>query len=205
MDGQEPLDHPQHESHPAFAVLELKPPGRQAATTPSLNRLARDVESLGNIVNGHHRLGGERFPQIQRFTDLLDQQSQIVLKGHAGEKGLVDFLWAESGDSEDDEIVGVCLARLDFEQKIFRSRELREATLLRSEGKLPTQISDLVDPELRHDGYYPFFEEIGQGETEGIDIRENRALDALRTRQASPAAKRWGVQNFWFSLGSAIV
>jgi hypothetical protein len=27
----------------------------------------------------------------------------------------------------------------------------------------------------------------------------------LRTRQASPAAKRWGVQNFWFSLGSAIV
>ena len=61
MDGQESLDHAEHESDAFFAVLEDDPAGRQAAATPSLNCFAGDVESLGDIVDGHHGFGGERF------------------------------------------------------------------------------------------------------------------------------------------------
>jgi hypothetical protein len=35
---------------------------------------------------------------------------------------------------------------------------------------LPTQISDLIDPELRHDGYYPLCGDIGQGGIESGGI-----------------------------------
>ena len=120
--------------------------------------------------------------QIQRFAELLDQQSQIVLEGHAGQKGLVDLFGAESGDPEDDEVKGIGLARLDFEQKLFGGGKLREAAVVGREGKLPTQISDLIDPELRHEGYYPSGGDIGQGESDCVENHEG-------TRWASPAAK----------------
>ena len=77
-------------------------------------------------------------------------------------RDFVDLFGAECGDAEDDEVKGISLARLDFEQKLFGGGELREACLVGSEGKLPTQISDLIDPELRHEGYYPPEGDIGQ-------------------------------------------
>ena len=93
MDGQESFDHAEHETDAFFAVLEDESSGGQAAATPSLNGFAGDVEPLGDIVDGHHGFGREGFVQIERFAELFDQQSQIVLEGHAGQQGLRRSFW----------------------------------------------------------------------------------------------------------------
>ena len=72
MNRQEALDHAEHEPDAAFAIFEDEPAGGKPAPAPALDCFAGDVEALSHIVDGHHRLRGLIFAEIQGFTDLLD-------------------------------------------------------------------------------------------------------------------------------------
>ena len=97
-----------------------------------------------------------------------------MLEGHSDEKGLIQLLGAIACDSEDNEVKRIGLGGLDFKKEFLGRGELSHAAVVGCEGKLPTQISDLIDPELRHEGYYPSLEDIGQGESQ--PLRDKLAL-----------------------------
>ncbi len=166
MDGQEPLDGAEEEPDASLAVAKEESAGGETAPPPALNRLAGDVEAFGDIFDGHDRLGGLGFAKIEGFADLLDEQTQIMLKGHAGEQSLVDPRGVVAGDSVDDKVKGISLCGVDIEQKLFCCRELRQPNVLGRERHLPTQIADLIDSEIRHESHYPLLSFIGQDKTQ---------------------------------------
>jgi len=155
MDGQEALDDAEKESDAPLSVAKDKPAGSEAAPTPALNCFTGDVETLGDILDGHHGLGGLGFAEVEGFADLLDEQTQIMLEGHAGEQSLINPLGVVAGDAEQNKVEWVSFGRLYFEQKLFCCRQLRQPSVLGCERHLPTQIADLIDPEIRHKFYYP--------------------------------------------------
>ncbi len=65
MDGEEAFDSAEEESDAAFAVAVDEPAGGQAAATPALDGFAGDVESFGDIFDGHHRFGGVGYAEIE--------------------------------------------------------------------------------------------------------------------------------------------
>ena len=73
MPGEKPFDAADKETHPAFAVRKYKPPSRQPAPTPALNRFAGDVEAFGHIVDAEHRLRQLTGMHVECFAHLLDQ------------------------------------------------------------------------------------------------------------------------------------
>src|SRR5579862_9898790 len=90
MRREKPIDAAQQKPHALLAVCEDKPPRRQPAPPPALNRLAGDVEFLGDIIDRKHRLAESRRMDVQRLAEPLDEQTQIMLQCDAGDEIAVD-------------------------------------------------------------------------------------------------------------------
>ena len=134
MDGEEALDHAEHEPDAAFAVLEDEPAGGEAAAAPALDGFAGDVESLGDIVDGHHRFGRDGSRRFSVSLSCSTSRPRSCWRAMPVRRVSSIFRGLISGDAEDDEVVGVSFAGIDFEQKVFGRGELRKATVVGGEG-----------------------------------------------------------------------
>jgi hypothetical protein len=88
-----------------------------------------------------------------------------MLQRDAGQKSLVELLGAIAGDPEYDEVKRIRFGGLNLKQKFFCCRYLRKPAFVGGKGKLPAQISDFVNSELRHANHYPSPADIGQDES----------------------------------------
>jgi len=150
MDREEPLDAGQQESHPPLAVGERKATARQAPAAPALNGFSGDVEPLGHVFQGEHRLRQRLGRHVQRIADLFDQQPQIVLKGPPGQQLFAQGPRVVSGDAKDDEFERVSPMWIGAVEQVFRRVHLPQPGRVRRELHLPRQLRELVDPISSH-------------------------------------------------------
>ena len=68
-----------------LAAVEHEPPADQPLLPPARNRLGRDVELLGQLLDRQHLLAGRFGRHVGRVRQVLDEQPQIVAGLFAGQ------------------------------------------------------------------------------------------------------------------------
>jgi hypothetical protein len=148
---EEALDAADQEPDAPLPIREHEPPRRQPAPPPALDRLARDVEPLGHVLDHQHRLAERRRRHVERLANALDQQPKVMLKRDPGQQLFEPRVFrVKPRDPERDEVERISLPRLDVMQELLRSRHLVRAGLGGRKLQLPRERSEIVDAELRH-------------------------------------------------------
>jgi hypothetical protein len=152
MSADEPFDAAEQEANAAATVGENKPPRRQTAATPALNRFAGDVESLGDVIDRKHRLGNRRTGKVERDTDLFDELAEIMLQRKTGQQVAVAIGFGViCSDSENNEIQRIRALWFYFVEKCFSGGELLVSNVRGGKPHLASEVGKVINSITRHD------------------------------------------------------
>ena len=147
----EPVDRRFEEPEAAPAVVEDELPGQQPAPPPAADRLGRNVEPLGQLLDRVDllRLQVDRLGQLA--AELGDEQLQVGADRLAVEQFAVELvLGVVAGDVEADEIERVLLRLVDQGVELLGRGQFVAPLLLRREPQLHEQLGQFGILDLSH-------------------------------------------------------
>jgi hypothetical protein len=103
----------------AFSPFGNKPPRYKPLISPTGNRLGRHVEKLAQILDGVNRFGSFFETKIHRIGDILDEQSQVMLRIVPLDQAHAARLGTNFSDAIEEEVEWIFLRPIEFREKLL--------------------------------------------------------------------------------------